>query len=217
MAFEGLKARIEKQRTIMHNQRYLADMVADAQSLIKQSAESNLPHSAPAPTGTMIRNLTTESGIVETSTGLHDGLGDRSLVGHETNRAQPGVISEFLRDHDEFRLGREKDEDLKKKKTDEKTGFVFDKTKAWAYLSERAKAELQYAREGGMYGGGSEGIGVGMSAYFFQQEGYLDGWHEGAEKSNITPTYFVFKALREWRSQYARLVLDQVARDFKAA
>lgn len=211
MALESLAARIRAQNQEMHNRRYIDDMVADAQALIR--SEGGSKNSAPGGTGTMIRNLTTESGVTDTGHGYRAGLGDRGLVGHEDHSAPTGTIAQFLKDYPEFRLGRDEGTNQKLKQDRQSSKAAgggssgldiskqFDKTKAWASLSEAGKTMLQRGREGGLYGGDSEGVGAHMSAYFFQQEGSLDSWARGAGGANIHPDPFLARAMATWEAE----------------
>ncbi len=189
MAFSGLRDRIRTQVAEAHNERYLNDILLDAESLIKQHGEEQVK------TGYMLKNLTTPTQVIQTDYGMRAGLGDRELVGDETVASPSGVIAEFLNDHPEFRTPKEQREHG-------------DKEHAWSDLPQEGKDELQYQRLSGKYGGADQGIGVKMSAYFFQQEGGLDGWGASAAAAGVHPTWFVKKAMEEWREDYRSLVIN---------
>lgn len=208
MAFEALRARIAFMRNEVNNPRYLATMVMDSQAVIRSNA--------PNLSGLMTRNLTTATPVVPTQGGLHAGLGDRGIVGKEDDSAPRGVIKQFLADHPEFKIGRDK----KRKKKQKPTGgrslglgervqqeFQFDKRKAWAYLPTEAKVLLAQARQEGEYGGKA-----GASPYFFQQEGSLDNWAGGAYAANIHPTHFLQSSMDEWRADYRGMVISELNR-----
>lgn len=184
---DALRERINMQWREMRNGDYLRDLVSDAKNIIREQT--------PAKTATMVRNLTTATPVREGSQGLSAGLGDRKLVGYESLGAPRGTIKAFLRDYPEFRTRARVPED-----------------KAWSYLSAEGKAVLQLEREGGKYGGSDQGVGVGKSAYFFQQEGSLDGWAGSAAKANITPTHFMSRAMSEWWNTSVPRVLKELAR-----
>lgn len=190
MAFSGLRDRIRLQVAEAHNQRYLNDILADASSLIKQHGEDQVN------TGYMLRNITTPTEVTSTDYGMRAGLGDREIVGDESISAPSGVIAAFLDDHPEFRT------------PNSQSKYGGGKKNAWWDLPQEGKDELQYQRLGGKYGGADQGVGVKMSAYFFQQEGGLDGWGASAAEAGIHPTLFVKKALDEWRDDYRALVIN---------
>lgn len=183
---DALRDRINAQWREMRNGDYLRDMVADAKVLLEQNA--------PEATGTLKRNLTTETPIREDEQGLHAGLGDRSAIGYENIGAPRGTIAAFLRDNPEFRT-----------RSEQRTGGP---ERAWWDLPGPAKEMLQLERESGMYGGSEQGVGSEKSAYFFPQEGSLDGWGASAAKADIIPMHFVRKAMDEWR---ATAVADAMA------
>lgn len=189
MAFNGLRERIRMQVAEAHNQGYLNDILVDASSLIKQHGEDQVA------TGYMLRNITAPSNVTQTDYGMRAGLGDRGLVGDETTAAPSGVIAEFLDDNPEYRTPKAQRE-------------FGDKRHAWWDLPLEGKIELQYQRLGGKYGGADQGVGAKMSAYFFQQEGGLDGWGASAAAAGVHPTWFVKKALDEWREDYRALVIN---------
>jgi hypothetical protein len=192
MAFDGLRDRIRAQVNEAHNPLYLNDILADASALIKQHGEDQVD------TGTMLRNITTPTEVTPTDYGLRAGLGDRGLVGDESVASPSGVIRDFLNDFPQYRTP-----------VDQRK-YGVGKASAWWDLPQEGKDELQIQRESGNYGGADQGVGAKMSAYFFQQEGGLDGWMESATAAGIHSTEFVKKALEEWRSDYRGLVVNNM-------
>lgn len=191
MSFDGLRDRIRMQVAEAHNPRYLNDILADASALIKQHGEDQVD------SGTMLKNITTPTEVTPTDYGLRAGLGDRGLVGDESVAAPSGVIQEFLDDFPKYRTPKDQREHG-------------DKAHAWSDLPLEGRRELQIQRLSGKYGGADQGVGAKMSAYFFQQEGGLDGWAASAAAAGITPTEFVKMAMEEWRTEYRSLVVNNM-------
>lgn len=189
MLHQRLYDRLKRQQSGLRNAIYIEDIGKDMKVLIQTYA--------PSQTGTLVRNLTTSSGISESQKGFRIGFGPRAKIGVSNIGAPRGTIAQFLIDYPQFRRN---------------WSFVRTKSNAWWALPIEGRELLQQEREIGNYGGLDQGIGKEMSAYLFPQEGTNSNWKSSSKKANITPTGFIQKAVNQWRKSSRHKVVAEFAR-----